>query len=729
MTEKPTYEELEQRVTELEKESVERKRIEERLEEKEQTLKALLNAPPETAILVDLEGTVLAINEVGAQRIGKSSEELIGLEIFDYLPRDMARTRKAKADEIVRTGTSVRFQDERDGRSYDNFIYPVFDAKERVTALAIYAKDITEAKRAGEALRESEERYRSLIHNIQAAVVVHDADTQIIACNSKAQELMGLTEDQMLGKTANDPDWKFLNADGERMSLKEYPVNQVLATRQPLRDFIAGVPRPNKVEPVWVLVNADPVFDYKGNIHQVIVTFMDITETIRAEEALQESEERFRLAFENANDGVCLVDTGGNLVKVNNRMSEIFGYDKKELESMTVNDIAHPEDKDISPDFIKKSKSGEVINTVFQKRYIHKQSHIIWGQVSSSIIKDARGDPLYFISHVQDITQKKQAEEALRESEEKYRNLVERANDGVIIVQNGKVQFSNTRLTDMFGYTIEEIINTPFLDYVVPNERNRIKELHEQRLKGEDVPDIYETQGLRKDGRKIDIETNSGIITYRKKPAVLAFIRDISERKRVEEALKENEERMRSVVESSPVGISIYNETGQCFIANDSLAEMVGATKEQVLQQNYNDIESWKISGLLNKAKSAIKENISKRHEVRTRSTFEQVVRLDCYLVPYSSGGLIFMAHDLTERMLAEEEREKLIKELQQALKEIKTLRGILPLCSFCKKIRDDKGYWEQVDVYIHKYSQADISHSICPECAKDHYPDLDLYE
>ncbi len=83
----------------------------------------------------------------------------------------------------------------------------------------------------------------------------------------------------------------------------------------------------------------------------------------------------------------------------------------------------------------------------------------------------------------------------------------------------------------------------------------------------------------------------------------------------------------------------------------------------------------------------------------------------------------------ILENRMQEEEREKLINELQEALKEIKTLRGILPLCSFCKKIRDDKGYWEQVDVYIHKHSQADISHSICPECAKEHYPDLDIHE
>ena len=82
---------------------------------------------------------------------------------------------------------------------------------------------------------------------------------------------------------------------------------------------------------------------------------------------------------------------------------------------------------------------------------------------------------------------------------------------------------------------------------------------------------------------------------------------------------------------------------------------------------------------------------------------------------------------DITLQKQAENEREKLINEFQKALKEIKTLRSILPLCSYCKKIRDDKGYWEQVDIYIHKHLQADISHSICPECIKEHYPDLDL--
>jgi nitrogen fixation/metabolism regulation signal transduction histidine kinase len=85
------------------------------------------------------------------------------------------------------------------------------------------------------------------------------------------------------------------------------------------------------------------------------------------------------------------------------------------------------------------------------------------------------------------------------------------------------------------------------------------------------------------------------------------------------------------------------------------------------------------------------------------------------------------MKGEIEERKKAEEEKEKLITDLQTAFVEVKTLRGILPLCSHCKKIRDDKGYWEKVDVYIYKHSQADISHSICPDCAKEHYPDFDI--
>ena len=108
---------------------------------------------------------------------------------------------------------------------------------------------------------------------------------------------------------------------------------------------------------------------------------------------------------------MCLVDTEGRLTKVNSQMSEMFGYSQKELEAMTVNDITHPEYVDISPKFIRRASSGEITHAEFEKQYFHKKGHLVWGQISSSVVRDVKGKTLYFISHVKDITELKKAEE------------------------------------------------------------------------------------------------------------------------------------------------------------------------------------------------------------------------------------------------------------------------------------------------------------------------------
>ncbi|UCD90588.1 MAG: response regulator [Desulfobacterales bacterium] len=137
---------------------------------------------------------------------------------------------------------------------------------------------------------------------------------------------------------------------------------------------------------------------------------------------------------------------------------------------------------------------------------------------------------------------------------------------------------------------------------------------------------------------------------------------EITQRKRIEEQLRENEKRMRSVLEVSPVGISIYDETGKCIEANDSLANILGAAKTQVIGQNYNDLESWKKSGLLKEAKHALQEKSIKRHIINVESTFGKMVRLDCHLSPFPSGNLLLMVNDMTKQ-------HELQDQLQQAQK------------------------------------------------------------
>ncbi len=138
----------------------------------------------------------------------------------------------------------------------------------------------------------------------------------------------------------------------------------------------------------------------------------DRTRELRESQAvLHESEEKFRLAFENANTGMCLVDMAGNLMRVNSKLSEIVGYSKDELERMTVNSLAVPEDKELSPEYMKKTLASADGSSSFEKRYFHKDGHVVWGQVASSLVRNAAGEPDYFISQIQDITARKKMEE------------------------------------------------------------------------------------------------------------------------------------------------------------------------------------------------------------------------------------------------------------------------------------------------------------------------------
>jgi PAS domain S-box-containing protein len=200
MARKPTYEELERRVKKLEKESITRTLTKEALRRSEETARALLNAASDSAILIDTEGTIIAINERAVQRLGKVNNEVVRMDLFDMFPPDVAKKRRTRADEVVRSGEPVYFEDQSQGLVFNNTFYPLFGRGGKVEKLAIYIREITNQRRAEEALRESEEKFRSLASAAHDAMIMMDSQGNISYWNEAAERIFGYTKKVAIGK-------------------------------------------------------------------------------------------------------------------------------------------------------------------------------------------------------------------------------------------------------------------------------------------------------------------------------------------------------------------------------------------------------------------------------------------------------------------------------------------------------------------------------------------------
>ena len=388
----------------------------------------------------------------------------------------------------------------------------------------------------------------------------------------------------------------------------------------------------------------------------------------RAEEAQRENKERYRSFFENAAVAVAIVDPDGYVVEANDTDCRFLGYSHSELIGMHFTQFTHPQDIDLDVDLFQSLMSGQRQSYEVEKRYVRKDGEVVWGRLAVSLIRGSHGLPSYTSVVCYDITERKQAEEVLRESEEKYRNLVERANDGIVIVQDGIVKYINARLAEMRGVTVEEVIGTPFTDHIYPDELPEVVDRYKQRMAGEDVSPIYETALRRRDGSKIHAELNAGMVTYQGKPADLVIIRDITERKRAEEVL-----RYQAVLLTNTYDAIIASDEHYRLTAWNAAAEsLYGWKAEEVLGRLGLDVAQTEFPGV---EKSEMLRTITEigywRGEVtQARKDGTRIpVEVASIVLHDESGrvtGYLSVNRDITERKRAEEEIRRKAKDLQE---------------------------------------------------------------
>jgi PAS domain S-box-containing protein len=246
------------------------------LEEGEENLAITLNSIGDAVIATDPAGCVTRMNPTAERLCGWTLAEASGRPLAEVFHLINAETRLAVADPVqlvMAHGQVVGLANHtvlvaKNGQEYQiaDSAAPIRNASSEIVGVVLVFSDVTEGYRVQAALRSSEQQYRSLLENLSSGVVVHSPDTSILLSNSMAGNLLGLTQDQMLGKTAPDPDWCFLQEDGTPMPLKDYPVNRVIASGERLQNYVVGVRRPDRPEPTWVLCNAYPVLDDQGKL-------------------------------------------------------------------------------------------------------------------------------------------------------------------------------------------------------------------------------------------------------------------------------------------------------------------------------------------------------------------------------------------------------------------------------------------------------------------------------
>jgi PAS domain S-box-containing protein len=264
----------------------------------------------------------------------------------------------------------------------------------------------------------------------------------------------------------------------------------------------------------------------------------------------------------------------------------------------------------------------------------------------------------------------KQTEAALLESEEKYRLVVENAQEAIIITQDLKVVFTNSAAVDQIGYPEEIFLSHPFTDFIHPADRNIVVDNHLKRLKGEKIPPVQSFRIIRKDGDIRWVNLNAAIISWRGKPAVLNFLSDITEQKKAEETLRQSEEKYRLIFEHSPIGLLYFDKNGVIVACNDNFVKIIGSSREALIGVNMLNLPD---KGVVSAVRQALGGSPGLYEDMYHSVTAPKITPLRALFTPMNAeGGLVQggvgIIEDVTERKAIENERKISLEKSRKAL-------------------------------------------------------------
>jgi two-component system NtrC family sensor kinase len=532
-----------------------------------------------------------------------------------------------------------------------------------------------ERQRLTIALRESEARYRLLADNIADVIWTADARARITYVSPSIKRLLGYTVEEAVKLQISDiltPD----SLDQARKLIRGQMNMRAWGMKYPPASMTLEHIRKDG-STVWAEVMLSFMQSRDGRIIGIMGATRDITERKKAEEALRQSEERFRTIFEGTSIGIALVGFDMKVIRINPAFERMFGYSLEEFSKLKNLEYLHPDDAMVDAKFYLEMLEGKRDHYTIDKRYTRKDGKVIWGRQNLSVVRSADGKPMYFIAMIEDITERKHMEDALRQNEEKLRLYFQNVSDVIYSFDTEfRVLNVSPAVERLLGYRPEELVGRPFyeLNLVTPASLELAFYDMLRVFAGEHV--ISYREFIAKDGtiRFGEISLSPLYSAEGKLIGALGVGRDVTERKHMEEALKESERNYRILFESSIDGMFVIDgETMEILFANQTMAKISGFDSAQ-------DLVGLNVFELVapeerKRAFKLVKEDVFEKdlhriHEYRafTKDGREKWVSVVSTRIEYQGRmAALVSVRDITELKRAEEEKKKLEDQIQLA--------------------------------------------------------------